>query len=128
MCGETCLINHVTLWMPALVSVIPVDLDILLQYGTVAAWALCCIAGRVVEMTVYITIVLVVGILGAKNGSAKGTCKVLDMVFLICSQSSYALRSQRERRQTGSGDVTAPQCCPTLCTDKVETSEVVTFA
>jgi hypothetical protein len=83
--GETCLVNHVTLRMPTLVSVIPVDLDKLLQYSTVAACALCCEAGRVVEMAVYIAVVLVVGILGAKQGSAEGTCKMLDVVFLICS-------------------------------------------
>jgi hypothetical protein len=84
--GETRLMNHVTLWMPTLISVIPFDLDKLLQNGIVAPWALCCEPGRVVEMTVYIAVMLIVGVLGAKKGSAKGTCKMLDMVFLICSQ------------------------------------------
>jgi hypothetical protein len=51
----------------------------------------------IVEMTVYIPLVFIVGILGSKHGVAKRTSKVFDMVLFI---EGSDVRSA-ERRSTG---------------------------
>jgi hypothetical protein len=69
--------------MPALVPHVAVDLDKLLEDGSTAPSALCCETSRVVEMAVYIPLMLVIRVLGAKQSGTKGTCKVFYMKLLV---------------------------------------------
>lgn len=57
---------HVTFGMPTLVLHVPIDLDELLENSTVTPNAFGGKSRRVVEMTEYVAVVFVVGILGSK--------------------------------------------------------------
>lgn len=61
------LVDHVALWMPALVPHITIDLDKLLQDRTTATRAFGGKTRRVMKMAIHITIVFVVRILGTKE-------------------------------------------------------------
>ena len=61
------LVDHVALWMPALVPHATIDLDELLQDRTTAASAFRGKTGGVVKMAVDITIVFVVRILRSEE-------------------------------------------------------------
>lgn len=78
--------DHVTLWMPALVTHIPVDLHKLLEDSASTADTLCCEPSRIMKMTVDVTLVFVVRVLGAKKGRTDGTREMLYMEFLACGR------------------------------------------
>jgi hypothetical protein len=77
------LVDHVTLWMPALVPHVAIDLDKLLQDGSTAPSTLCRETSRVVEVAVYIPVMLVIRVLGSKQSGTKGTCKMFYMKLLV---------------------------------------------
>jgi hypothetical protein len=77
------LVNHIALGMPMLIHAIPEDLYELLQYGCLTSVALLRELGRVVVMAVHAAFVLVVGVLGAKNGRTYRTGEVLDVVLSV---------------------------------------------
>ena len=69
--------NHVTLRMPTLVLHIPINLHKLLENRATAPDAFGGEARRIVEMTIDVPVVLVVGILLAEDGGTDGACEVL---------------------------------------------------
>lgn len=86
-CDLTDLVDHITLWMPTLVSHIAVDLDELLQDGTVAPRAFRRKPGRIMIVAVDIRFVLVVRVLRTKQCRAHGACEMLYVelfVYGIC--------------------------------------------
>ena len=85
----THLVNHVALGMPAFVSHIPVDLDELLEDGRRAPDAFGGEAGRIVEMTVHVSAVFIVRVLGSKERRTDGTGKMLDVELLVCGEGSH---------------------------------------
>jgi hypothetical protein len=56
----TDLVNHVTLRVPTLVTHVSIDLHKLLENGSIATCALGGKARRVMVMTIYVVVVLVV--------------------------------------------------------------------
>ena len=66
----THLIDHVAFRMPTLVSHVPVNLHELFEDRTIATRAFRRVSSRVVEVTVYISLVLVVRVLRAEEGGA----------------------------------------------------------
>ena len=69
--------------MPALIPHIPVDLDELFQDGSRATGTFGGKSRRVVEMTVDVTIVLVVRVLWTEQRWAHRTREVLDMELFV---------------------------------------------
>jgi hypothetical protein len=63
----TDLVDHVTLWMPTLISLIPINLHELFQNGGLAANALGGKTRRVVVMTICVFIVLIIRVVGAEQ-------------------------------------------------------------
>ena len=103
--------DHVALWVPALIAHVAVDLDKLLEDGARAAYALCREASRVVKVAVDVLVVLVVRVVWPKDGRADGAGKVLDVELLVAG-----------------GDVAAAQGLAALAADEVEPAEVVALA
>ncbi len=66
-----------------LVFAVPEDLDKLLEDGCLAAVAALCKLGRVMIVAVDLTIMLVIAILGAKDGWAKRAGEVVHMVLAL---------------------------------------------
>lgn len=62
------LVNHVALRMPTLIPHIAINLDELLQDGTIAAGTLRRKSCRIMEVTVDVTVMFVVRVLGSKEG------------------------------------------------------------
>ena len=75
--------DHVALWMPALIAHVAIDLDELLEDRAVAADALGRESGGEVEVAVYVVVVLVVAVVGAKGRRADGARKVFDVELLV---------------------------------------------
>ena len=63
----TDFVNHVTFRMPAFITRVTINLHKLLQNGGIATKALGGKARRVMVMTIYVIIVLVIRVLGAKQ-------------------------------------------------------------
>ena len=78
------LVDHVTLRVPTLVPVVPVDLDELLEDGARAAGALGRESGGVVEVAVDVSVVLVVRVLRAEERGAHRAREVLDVELFVC--------------------------------------------
>ena len=57
---ETHLVDHITFWMPAFVAHVPVDLDELLENGTITPCAFRGKTSGVVEMTIDIVFMFVI--------------------------------------------------------------------
>ena len=53
--------------MPTLISIVPVDLDELLEDRTVATGALRCKARGIMKVAVHVILMLVVRVLGSEN-------------------------------------------------------------
>lgn len=102
---------HVALGMPVLVLAIPVNLDKLLEYGRLAAVAPLGVAGRVVVVAVDVAVVLIVAILGTKDGGAERACEVVDVVLAV-----------------EGGDVGAAKGASALMAYQAQSSKVVGFA
>jgi hypothetical protein len=62
----TDLMNHETFPMPALVTQVPLNLHKFFQNGSVAADALGSTTSRIMIVTIYVILVLVIRVLGAK--------------------------------------------------------------
>ena len=79
----TDLVNHVTLRMPTLISHVPIDLHELFQNGSVAANAFGSNTRRVVVMTIYVLVVLIIRVVGAEQCRTYRACEVFDVKFLL---------------------------------------------
>lgn len=66
-----------------LVLAIAENLDKLLEDGRLAAIASLSEFGRVVVMTIYVSLVFVVAVLGAKHGRTYRAGEVLDVIFTL---------------------------------------------
>jgi len=75
------LMDHVAFWMPVLVLTVPIDLDELLEDRCLASVASLGKPSRVMVMTVYFPLVLVVAVLSSKNRGTYGAREMFDMVF-----------------------------------------------
>lgn len=64
-----------------LVLTVPKDLNELLEYGRLTSVASLGKLSRVMVMTIYLPLVLVVAVLSSKNRGTYGTRKVFDVVF-----------------------------------------------
>jgi hypothetical protein len=82
---STNLVYHITFRVPTFVAHVTIDLHELLENRTVAAGALGCEAGRIMKMTVYVPIMLIIRVLWSEQGGTEGTCKVFHMEFLVCN-------------------------------------------
>ena len=69
--------------MPTLIPHIAVDLDELLQNGTVTARAFRCESGRIVIVTVDVSLVLIVRVLRTKYCRAHGACEMLYVKLFV---------------------------------------------
>jgi hypothetical protein len=97
--------------MPVLVLSVAEDLHELLENGRLAAITALCELCRVVVVAIDIAVVLIVAILSAEDGRAKGACEVVYMVFAI-----------------ESGYVGSSKGTPTLIAQQTKSSEVVRLA
>ena len=79
------LVDHVTFWMPAFVPAIAVDLHELLQYGTVTSNTFGRKAGGIMEMTIDVSVVFIVGILRSEQCRTQGTREMFNMILLVCN-------------------------------------------
>jgi hypothetical protein len=75
--------NHVAFRMPVLVLAVSKNLHKLLQNSSLTTAALLGELGRVMIMAIHVAVVLIVAVLGAKDGVAKRAGEVIDMVFPI---------------------------------------------
>jgi hypothetical protein len=97
---NTNLVDHIALWMPALVSIVAIDLHELLENRTRASRTFCGEPGRVVVVTVHVAFVLVIRVLWTKERSAQRAGEVLDVEFLACGvrqRRIYVLDTSRPR-------------------------------
>lgn len=69
--------------MPVFIEAVAVNLDELFENGGLTAIALLSKLSRVMVVTVYFPIVLVIRVLGAKNCRTDTAGKMLDMVFTV---------------------------------------------
>lgn len=76
-------VDHITLRMPMLVLAIAEDFHELLQDGRVAAVASLGELGRVVEVTIDLAFVFIVGILCTKDRGTDRTSKMLYVVLAV---------------------------------------------
>jgi hypothetical protein len=76
-------VNHVAFWMPALLPLVPLDLDELLEDRGIASNALGCETSGVMIMTVNIVGVLVVRVGWAKECAAECAGEVFDVELLV---------------------------------------------
>ena len=76
-------VNHVAFRMPVLILAVAKNLNKLLEDCSLAAIAPLCVLRRVVVVAVHISFVLLVAVLGSKDGWAKGTCKMVDVVLPV---------------------------------------------
>lgn len=83
---ETYLVDHVALWMPTFISHVSINLHKLLQDRAVTACTLGRKTSGVVEMTVHIAVVLVIGVLRSEECRTYRACEVLNMEFLVCKK------------------------------------------
>lgn len=126
---EANLVDHITFWVPALISHVSVDLDELLQDRSAAPGALCRESCRVVVMAIDIPVVFVVRIMGTEKGRTYRAGEVFHVILLAWVRSNYGSTEAWIRYgHTAGGDITSPQCHTTLGTDKVQTPEVIPFA
>ena len=79
----TDLVNHVTLRMPTFISHVPIVLHELFQNGSLAANALGCNTRRVMVMTIYVLVVLIIRVVGAEQCRTYATREVFDVKFLL---------------------------------------------
>ena len=82
----TDLVDHVTLRMPTFIPHIAVDLDELLQDGTVASRTFCCEAGGIVVVAVDIPFVLIIRILRAEYRVTHGACEIFYVELFVCGE------------------------------------------
>ena len=71
--------------MPVLILAVSKDFDKLFKYSGMTAIAPLCKFGRIVIMTEYVPLMLVVAVLRAKNSRTYRTRKVLDIVLTFKS-------------------------------------------
>lgn len=83
--------DEIALWVKGAVPLIAVYLDKLLENGRVASNTLDCKAGGIVPMAKDGAVVLIVRVLGAKEGGTDGACKVLDVVLFVWKKSARAM-------------------------------------
>jgi hypothetical protein len=69
--------------MPMLVLSVAEDLDELFQNGSLTAIAPLRELGRIMEMAVHASFMLIVRILRPEDRRADGTCEVLDVIFSV---------------------------------------------
>jgi hypothetical protein len=69
--------------MPVLVLSVAEDLDKLLEDSRLAAIAPLGKLGRVVVVTVDMSIVFVVAVLGAKDGGTEGAGEMINMILVV---------------------------------------------
>jgi hypothetical protein len=69
--------------VPVLVLAVTEDLDKLLKNGGLASVTALGELGRVVVVAVDLAVVLVVAILGTKDGGAEGAGEVVDVVLFV---------------------------------------------
>lgn len=94
-----------------LILAIAEDFDKLLENSCLTAIAALREFGRVVVVAVYISLVLVIAILGAKDGRTYRAGKVFDMVFAI-----------------ESSDIGSAEGASTCMAEQVQSAEVIRFA
>jgi hypothetical protein len=75
--------NHIAFRMPAFIFHVTIDLDELLENGTIAPRALCGEARRIMIMAIHIVLMLVVRILLAEYGRAHRASEMLHMELLV---------------------------------------------
>ena len=109
--ATTYLVDHVALWVPALVALVPLDLDELFEDGRIASGAFRRPSGRIVIMAEHVSLVFVIAILRPEQRRADAACEVLDVVLLVAG-----------------GDVRPAESGTARGADEVETTEVVAFA
>lgn len=81
------LVDHVAFWMPVLVLSVSKDLDKLLQDCRVTTIAALRELGRVVVVTVYLSVVFVIAVLRTKNRGTHRTCEMINVVLSIQSRN-----------------------------------------
>lgn len=104
-------VNHVTFWMPVLVLSIAKYFDKLLQNSSLTAIASLGEVCRIMIVTVHFSLVLIITILGTKDGGADGAGEMFDMVFSI----------QR-------GDIGPTQSSMTFIAQEIKAPEVIGLA
>lgn len=67
--------------MPTFISHIAINFNKLLENSAGASNTLGCEPGRVVEVAIHVSLVLVVGVLRTEQGRTDGTREMLDMVL-----------------------------------------------
>jgi hypothetical protein len=72
--------------MPALITHVSIDLYKLFENRATAPDALCRKAGRVMEMTVDVSLMFVVRVLRSKKGWTNGTREMFDVELLACGR------------------------------------------
>ena len=73
--------------MPALISHVPIDLHELFQNGSLAANAFGSNTRRVVVMTIYVLVVLIIRVVGAEQCRTYATREVFDVKFFLYRKS-----------------------------------------
>ena len=101
-------VDHVALWMPMFVRVIPVDFYELFEDGCPTAGTFDCKPGRVMEMAVDLTGVLVIAILRSKDGWTNRASEMLDVKLHVQG-----------------GDIASSEGSATFGTDKTQALEVI---
>ena len=74
-------VDHVALRVPVLVSVVPIDLNKLLQDSSLTSGTLDRKKRAVMKMTVYLALVLIVTVFRAEGRRAHRTRKMVHMIF-----------------------------------------------
>lgn len=69
--------------MPTLIAHVSVNLHKLLENRGTTTSTFCRKTGRIMEMTIYVAIVLVIRVLGAKKSRTQGACEVFYMKLLF---------------------------------------------
>ena len=80
------LVDHVTFWMPALISHITIYLHKLLENCAITTGALGRKSGGIMEVAVHIPVVFIIRILRTEQGGTKRACKMLHMELLVCKE------------------------------------------
>lgn len=103
--------NHVTLWVPVLILTIAINLNELLENGSLTSIAALSKLRRVVIVAVNLLFVLIIAVLSAKYGWTHRAREVVDMVFVV---------KRRNVRSTKGGVA--------LVAQETQTTKVVGFA
>ena len=77
--------DHVTFWMPVLGSPVSGYFDELFENCLSTSMTPNSKTRRIMEMTIYLSIMFIVTIFWTEYGVAKGTSEMFDMIFFIQS-------------------------------------------